>query len=75
MPKTPVAIIPTAMRKTDAAQYCGMSLRSFERLVASKKVLPRRSGGGRVIVYIRAELDEMMASEPCGKGDRPGAAE
>ncbi|MCM2371096.1 helix-turn-helix transcriptional regulator [Aporhodopirellula aestuarii] len=63
---------PTAMPKRIAAYYCGLSVRSFERLVATGRIRPRRVAA-RTIVYLRWELDEYLAGLPAGGGETPTA--
>ncbi len=61
------------MRRTQAAQYCGLSIRTFDRLTAAGKIKPRSVGGtGRTILYLRSELDAYLASLPQERGNRVG---
>ncbi|MBB3207484.1 excisionase family DNA binding protein [Rhodopirellula rubra] len=61
---------PSGMKKADAAYYCGLSVRTFERLVASGEIRPRRVGS-RTIIYLRSELDEYLGQLPVGGGEMP----
>jgi predicted DNA-binding transcriptional regulator AlpA len=59
-----------ALRRENAAHYCALSVRSFERQVACGNIKPRRVGS-RTVVFLVSELDEFLASLPVGGGDAP----
>lgn len=65
-----ISVQPGALRKPQAAAYCGLAERTFERLVSSGKITPRRIAG-RVVVYLRTDLDAFLVSLPAAQGDRP----
>ncbi len=66
---------PAAMRRIQAAQYCGLSGRTFDRLTAAGTIKPRSVGGtGRTILYLRSELDAFLQSLPQERGQRVGVS-
>lgn len=69
-PAADTVALPGAMRKPQAVAYCGLTDRTFERLVSGGKITPRRISG-RVVVYLRRDLDSFLESLPAAKGDRP----
>jgi hypothetical protein len=61
---------PAAMPAEQAARYCGVSPRKFREMVSSGLVEPRRLGA-RCILYLRPDLDSMLAGLPVGRGVSP----
>ncbi|RMF38122.1 MAG: hypothetical protein D6754_08110 [Alphaproteobacteria bacterium] len=62
---------PSALRRAQAAAYCGASAPYFDRMVGEGLLpAPRRLGDG-VKVWLRAELDEALAALPAD-GDGAG---
>lgn len=52
-----------ALRRADAARYCGHSAGHFDKLVKSGKYPPGRNAGG-VALWLRWELDQALAELP-----------
>ncbi len=60
-----------ALRRGQAAQYCGHSPGHFDKLVKNGTYPPGRDADG-VIVWLRWELDEALASLPTTGGQTWG---
>lgn len=54
---------PALMRKADAAEYLGLSLTQFNRLLMAGAIVPRRISERRIGIR-RADLDDYIASLP-----------
>ena len=64
-------ILPAALRKGAAADYCGVSPGHFAKLVETGW-MPRPRDAGGVDVWRREELDEKLASLPVKGGEEGG---
>lgn len=67
MPKLNTAIVhtqPGALDRHAAAAYVALSLSGFEALVRSGSIPEPRLLGERRVAWLRAELDEWLATRP-----------
>ncbi len=57
------SILPAALRRVDAAIYCGVSPTHFDKMVKDRALPPAREGHG-VKLWLRAELEEYLYELP-----------
>ena len=57
----PTRIKPNAMRKADAADYCGISVSQFGKMIKLGTMPTARNAGGAKI-WLRLELEDALAA-------------
>jgi len=57
----PTRIKPNAMRKSDAADFCGISVSQFGKMIRNGTMPKARDAGGAKI-WLRTELEDALAA-------------
>ena len=63
-----LVIMPTGLRRVDAAKHCGVSTGYFDRMVAEGLLPQPRLFGDGVKLWIRQELDDALYALPTEDG-------